>query len=136
YKMASDYYTRELVPNYHFLIGRAYYQLFQQSTDMAKRSAYHEKAFYQFKKVSETGWDLDNMHINLAMMYRQENRNEEALAEYKMALETQPRKALIYFQMADLLRSMGKPDEAIDKLKIGVNLGIYDNEAYDASAYY
>ncbi len=136
YNMATDYYTRELVSNYHFLMGRAYYQLYQQSTDPVKKKDYHDKAYYQFKKVSETGWDLDNMHINLAMMYRQENRNDEAMEEYKMALETQPRKALIYFQMADLYRASGKTDLAIEKLKKGITLGIYDTDAYDPSAYY
>ncbi len=134
--MSADYYTREMISNYHFLIGRAYYQLYQQSTDPVKKADYHEKAFYQFKKSSKTGWDLDNMHINLAMMYREENRNEEALNEYRLALETQPRKALIYFQMADLYRSMGKPELAVEKLKKGITLGIYDNDANDPSAYY
>lgn len=150
YNMSTDYYTRELVSNYHFLLGRAFYQLYQQSTDSAKRAQYKDKAFYQFRKVSETGWDLDNMHINLAMMYRQEagydsrekrdalanEENQEALEEYKKSLETQPRKALVYFQMADLLRSLGKTDEAIEKLKKGVTLGIYDTDANDPSAYY
>jgi tetratricopeptide (TPR) repeat protein len=136
YNMSNDYYTREVISNYHFLMGRAYYQLYQQSTDPVKKKDYHDKAFYQFKKVSETGWDLDNMHINLAMMYRQENRNDEAMAEYKRALETQPRKAIIYFQMADLYRAMGKPDEAIEKLKKGITLGTYDTDANDPNAYY
>ena len=134
--MATDYYTRELVSNYHFLMGRAYYQLSDNITDPVKKAAFKAKAFDEFKNTSRTGWDLDNMHINLANVFKQENRIDESIAEFKQAILTQPRKAISYFQLGDIYRSQNKTTEAIDMIKKGLSLGIYDNDANDPTAYY
>lgn len=136
YNMSTDYYTRELVSNYHFLLGRAYYQLAEQATDPAQKAEMKKVAFNEFQKTSETGWDLDNMHINLANIYRAEGMNEKAIEEYNKAIETQPRKAISYFQLADLYRVNNRQEEAIAKLRKGISLSFYDAQANDPTARY
>jgi tetratricopeptide (TPR) repeat protein len=137
YEMSTDYYTRELVSNYHFLLGRAYYQSAEKYKDNpAKMAEVKKKAFEEFQKTSETGWDLDNMHINLANIYRAEGMYDKAIEEFNKAIETQPRKAISYFQLADLYRVNNRPEEAIAKLKKGISLSIYDPQAADPTARY
>jgi len=137
YEMGTDYYTRELVSNYHFLIGRAYYQQYTQAVDPVKREELKKKAYLHFDKTSETGWDLDNMHINLANIWRNEGILDKATTEFLKAIETQPRKALSYFMLADMYRTnFGKTEEAVKLLEKGVSLYYYDQDANDAGAYY
>ncbi len=48
--------------------------------------------------------------------------NEKAIEEYNKAIETQPRKAISYFQLADLYRVNNRQEEAIAKLRKGISL--------------
>ncbi len=69
--MSTDYYTRELVS----IITSCWDALITAGgtgNRSAKKAEMKKVAFNEFQKTSETGWDLDNMHINLANIYRAE----------------------------------------------------------------
>ncbi|MFB3897553.1 MAG: protein O-mannosyl-transferase family [bacterium] len=137
YQMSTDYYTRELVANYHFLVGRGYYNEAERKNDPELK----KKAFEQFDLTSKTGWDLDNMHINLGNLYMQNNMLKESKEEFLRAIRTQPRKAISYFSLGQLYDRDGNREKAIEMFQKGLNLGKpadrpYDNEANDYRAHF
>ncbi|MDI6782490.1 MAG: DUF2723 domain-containing protein [bacterium] len=132
YEMTTDYYTRELVANYHFLVGRGYYNESMRLNDAELK----KKAFEQFELTSKTGWDLDNMHINLGNLYLSENMLDKAMEEFQKAINTQPRKAISYFSLGQLYERQGNRQKAIEFFQRGLNLAKYDAEANDYRAHF
>ncbi|MCX7920270.1 MAG: DUF2723 domain-containing protein [bacterium] len=132
YQMSTDYYTRELVANYHFLVGRGYYNEAERLGDPELK----KKAFEQFEATSRTGWDLDNMHINLGNLYLQENMLDKAMEEFQKAIRTQPRKAISYFSLGQLYDRQGNRQKAIEMFQRGLSLVKYDTEANDYRAHF
>jgi tetratricopeptide (TPR) repeat protein len=132
YEMTTDYYTRELVANYHFLVGRGYYNESMRLNDVELK----KKAFEQFELTSKTGWDLDNMHINLGNLYLTENMLDKSTLEFQKAIRTQPRKAISYFSLGQLYERQGNRQKAIEMFQRGLNLAKYDSESADFRAHF
>jgi Tfp pilus assembly protein PilF len=54
----------------------------------------------------------EKVHLNLGLLYRSQNRSDEALRELRQAVEIAPKYYQAQFELASLLDSTGKLDEA------------------------
>ncbi len=63
---------------------------------------------------------LSQMHTNLAILYRQENRLDLAIRHHLEAVDKLPRQAAIYIEAAETLEKSGEIKQAIEVLRRGI----------------
>jgi tetratricopeptide (TPR) repeat protein len=84
--------------------------------EMAK-TAYHIKDFQQAlglvdEVIKKNPKEAEGYHLR-GLMYRDLNKNDEAVESFKKAIEMNPRQAETYFQISRLLNIMRKYEEAL-----------------------
>src|SRR6185436_17035464 len=84
-----------------------------------------QKAFRRVLKVRPT---YAEAHYNLAKLLRQQDRLDEALAEYERAHALEPSAIPAQFGLAAAYRLDGRPERALAVLRGGIRGGVPDSD--------
>jgi tetratricopeptide (TPR) repeat protein len=71
----------------------------------------------EYRDVVEIEWDYPDAHLNLGLTLAERGNFVEALREYEIALDQNPRDAVARHEMATVLMDMGRYGEAIPHLR-------------------
>lgn len=71
----------------------------------------------EYRHVLELEWDYPDAHLNLGLTLAERGNFVEALREYEVALDQNPRDAVARHEMATVLMDMGRYGEAIPHLR-------------------
>jgi len=102
-------------------------EIYQRMAEYAVKIYHDDEAIEYAERVVELNPDDAEGHRHLAEMYRSKTDIDRAIAEFRAAIAHNDRLFVVYFELADLLLSKGKVDEA-DRLFRSVIRGAPDEE--------
>jgi tetratricopeptide (TPR) repeat protein len=102
-------------------------EIYQRMAEYAVKIYHDDDAIKYAERVVELNPDDAEGHRHLAEMYRSKTDIDRAIAEFRAAITRNDRLFVVYFELADLLLSKGKVDEA-DRLFRSVIRGAPDEE--------
>ena len=82
-----------------------------------------------FKKALSLAPDSAELHFDLAVVYRRQRMTPEAIAEYKVAVEKNPRYAPAYYDLGILYSQEKKPAEAREAFEKYLQYGVKEDAA-------
>jgi tetratricopeptide (TPR) repeat protein len=71
----------------------------------------------EYKETLALEWDYPDAHLNLGLTLAEKGLFQDALREYQVALELDPKDPIARHEMATVLMDMGKPGEAVSHLR-------------------
>ncbi len=116
----------------HYNMGLAYFMKGREAKDDGARHKLYESAEEKFRLATQLKPHFVEAHLNLADLYVEMNRLEDAAIRYRLALEDSANKAHVYEQLAKVLQLQGKTKEAQNMRQQGTS----EQTATDARARY
>ncbi|HEY2082325.1 MAG TPA: tetratricopeptide repeat protein, partial [Verrucomicrobiae bacterium] len=87
-----------------------------------RQLGYWQNSEMLFTHTLELTKDNAVAHLNLGVALEQDNRQPEALAEYRKAVEIDPHRVQVHNNLANLLAAMGSRDEALKEYQEALRL--------------